>query len=382
VPTLDLYTLIAVSAVNLTLAGAAMLLVAALNTGSQGILRCAVACGLFVSAFAFLPLRLATPGSLGILLTNIPLFAGGLFLVDGITAFRERKRPVWLYLTLAAIYLPAFNWFLFVVDDYTARVVVHSVFLGAVALLAAWAMGSEVPEQDRAVYWSTAAGFALYGLVTLARGYAAVVHPVAFMQLSPVDMAGFVSLNLATLGCAFGLSMATSLKLQRRTERLALYDPLTNLPNRRFFEEKLEQAARSSRTTGRAIGLIYCDLDNFKSINDTFGHEAGDRALRIVARRLREMVREDICLARIGGDEFVLLIENMLSREVVHAIIRRLRRGVAGEIELAGKLIRLDISCGMAVYPEDVGNVSDLLRLADAGMYMMKQHGREIPAAS
>ena len=176
--------------------------------------------------------------------------------------------------------------------------------------------------------------------------------------------------------------MATNLQLQRRTEKLALYDTLTNLPNRRFFEERLEQAERRAFATGARIALIYCDLDDFKGINDALGHEGGDQALRIVAEKLRGFAAADICLARIGGDEFVLLIENAPVREFVGAMIEQLRRGVEGEIQFGDNRARMRISCGLAIYPEDVDSASDLIRLADAGMYMMKQRGRFAPGLS
>jgi diguanylate cyclase (GGDEF)-like protein len=381
VPVLDTFTLLVVTTANLIMAGLAMVLVARLRTGARGIGRCAASCALFVLNMVFVPVRLASPGPLGILLTNLPLFAGAMCLLDGIVAFRERARPLWLYVVLAAGYLPAFNWFLFAHDNFTARVVVHCLFLGTVMLIAAGVMYVDVPRTDRGVYWSTAAGFALYGLATLARAWVAVYQgPLVYLGPSIIDLIGVATLNISTLSCAFGLSMATNLRLQRRTEQLALYDPLTRLPNRRFFEEKLELTQRKAIETGQRIALIYCDLDDFKEINDTLGHEAGDQALQIVAERLRGMVSSDVLVARIGGDEFVLLIENAWSRQGAQEIVRRLRVGASKELELAGRRVRLQISCGLAVFPEDVGSVSDLLRLADAGMYAMKQQGRNTAA--
>jgi diguanylate cyclase (GGDEF)-like protein len=238
-------------------------------------------------------------------------------------------------------------------------------------------MGKGVPRTDRPVYWTTAAGFMLHGLSIFARAVVTVRGPVPlFMQVQPIDVINLITLNISTLGCAFSFAMATNLQLQRQTEKLARYDALTALPNRRFFEERLEEAERRAFERNDRIGLIYCDLDDFKDINDTLGHEGGDQALRMVADRLRAVAGEDACLARIGGDEFVLLVETAPSRESLSSLMDRLCNAVAGEVRYGGHVAQLRISCGLAIFPEDVGSASDLIRLADAGMYIMKQRGR------
>ena len=273
-------------------------------------------------------------------------------------------------------------YWLYAVDNVNARVAVETLFTGVPLLIAAWTMANRVPRRDRAVYWSTAAGIATHGLTLLARAYYTLPGqpPLIFFDARTIDYVSFGTLNLAAIGCAFGLALATNLKLQRETEKLALYDSLTNLPNRRLFEEQLEQAERRALQTGQQIGLVYCDLDDFKTINDTIGHEGGDIALKMVADRLRGVVSPDVCLARVGGDEFLLLVENAQSRDQMHRLISRVCQAVEGEVELLGRPATLKISCGLAIYPEDVGSGSDLIRLADAAMYRMKQSGRICPA--
>lgn len=380
-PGFDLFTLNVVTAVILLLAGVAMWLVHTLNTGCHGLRRCVVACLSLFAGFALIPLRLIVPGKLPILLSNFALFAGALLLVDGIRAFRELYRPLRAYAAVSVAYVVIFCWFLFVHDDPKIRGVVDAFFMGPLGLFAAEAMAWNVPPRDRSVYWSTAAGFAVHGISICARGFVVLFGPTFVLyQPTAIDFVNIVTINLATLGCAFGLAMATNLRLQRKTEKLALYDSLTNLPNRRLFEDRLEEAERKAFATGSRIALIYCDLDDFKGINDTLGHEGGDQALRVVAKRLRQLVNEEVCLARIGGDEFLVLLENAPSRDHVLAMIERLRKGVEGNIEFQGRTATLRISCGLAIFPEDVGSASDLIRLADAGMYMMKQHGRYSPA--
>jgi len=379
VPHLDFFTLNIVTVANLLIAATALLLVSRLNTTCHGLKRCVLACVLLITGIGLYPVRLRFPGNAMVILTNFPVFAGAVLLLDGVRAFRGWRRPTGLYLVLSAGYAALFCWYLFVHEDGGARGAVSSFFMGALALLAAMEMARHVPGADRVVYWPTAAGFALHGVSLVARGFVALhVEPV-FYQPQPSDFMIIATLNICALGCAFGLSMATNLHLQRRTEKLALYDSLTNLPNRRFFEERLEQADRRATETGQRIALIYCDLDDFKRINDTLGHEGGDQALRVVAERLRAVLSADVCLARMGGDEFVALVENAPSRESMYGMMQRMLAGVDGEIPVDGKVVHIRISCGMAIFPEDAGSTSDLIRVADAGMYSMKQRGRYLP---
>ena len=226
---------------------------------------------------------------------------------------------------------------------------------------------------------STALIFAIDGVALVLRASSALLTQPNPRVFHPglMDLLGNMALNLGGAGSAFGLSMATILKLQRDTESLAFEDALTGLPNRRMFRGKaVEQAELRLSHSGHSIALVYCDVDDFKGINDSLGHAGGDKALRLVGQRLRQVVTSDVCLARVGGDEFVLLIENPHSREQVHGLIERLRHTVEGGIEFGGRSAHVRISCGLAMYPDDVGSVSDLIRLADAAMYMMKQHGR------
>ena len=312
-----------------------------------------------------------------ILLGNILLFCGAGLFLDGIRAFRELPRLLRFYFAATLVYATAQVWFLTVGGHQNVRTAIRSGLLGTVIVMAAVAMASRVPPRDRGVYWGTAGVFAFCAATIYARGLAALWGPASVvLQPRPMDLLNLMALDLSALGCAFGLAMAANLRLQRRTEQLALFDALTNLPNRRLFEERLEEAERRAFATGQRIGLIYCDLDDFKDINDTLGHEGGDKALRIVADRMREIIGDHDCLARVGGDEFLVLLEDAPPREDILALIQRLRTAVEGDVGFEGRTAQLRISCGLAIFPEDVGSATDLIRLADAAMYVIKQHGR------
>lgn len=158
-------------------------------------------------------------------------------------------------------------------------------------------------------------------------------------------------------------------------QRLAHYDPLTQLPNRSLLADRLTMAlAQARRLNGRlAVGLI--DLDGFKPVNDTWGHEAGDRILIEVARRLRKAVREGDTVSRLGGDEFVVVLSGRASPADYESALTRMLALIAEPYAVAGTTVALSASIGVTFFPEDEADPDTLLRHADRAMYAAKQAG-------
>ena len=165
-------------------------------------------------------------------------------------------------------------------------------------------------------------------------------------------------------------------------ERLAFFDALTNLPNRPQLMHRLGEAMTETAASGRHAALLFLDLDNFKTLNDTYGHDKGDRLLVAVAERLRSRVAESDFVARLGGDEFVVVLRN-LSPDLREARIQaeqaaeRLRSGLNGAYDLAGHNHYVSPSIGIRVFGSEAGNVETLLRHADLAMYEAKASGRD-----
>ncbi|SDW13159.1 PAS domain S-box-containing protein/diguanylate cyclase (GGDEF) domain-containing protein [Thiocapsa roseopersicina] len=163
---------------------------------------------------------------------------------------------------------------------------------------------------------------------------------------------------------------------EQSLSQLALHDPLTGLANRALFSDHLEQAIARTQRTGERLAVLFIDLDRFKLINDSFGHPFGDEVLKDVAARLREQIRKDDTVARIGGDEFLMLLAPMDSPDPAAAVARKLiellRRPYAGP---QGE-IALTVSIGISVCPDDGTAAEDLVRQADTAMYIAKQGGR------
>lgn len=169
-------------------------------------------------------------------------------------------------------------------------------------------------------------------------------------------------------------------RLRRQEEHmayLASHDALTQLPNRLLFNDRLELAMRRARRNQKRLALLFFDLDRFKTINDSLGHAVGDRLLEEVADRLCATVRGSDSIARLGGDEFVVLIESVDSAEQAAVVARKIQAAIAVPIRMEGFEIRVGLSMGISIFPEDAGDRVGLLKCADTAMYRAKDEGRD-----
>jgi len=175
----------------------------------------------------------------------------------------------------------------------------------------------------------------------------------------------------------------TDLKASERAVRhLALHDPATGVPNRRLLMDRLEHAlARASRQRS-VVGVLFCDVDRFKSVNDTFGHRTGDSVLQTVARRLQSVLRQYDTVARVGGDEFVILLETLADPTDASHLAERARLAVAHPIEIGDNTVSITASIGVAVAHGGSDTADSVLRRADDAMYLAKGYGRNQVAFS
>jgi len=163
---------------------------------------------------------------------------------------------------------------------------------------------------------------------------------------------------------------------EERIRHMAHHDTLTGLPNRHLFTDRLNHAVKVANRYNKALVLMFVDLDKFKPINDTLGHEAGDVVLQTVAKRFRKIVRESDTVARIGGDEFVILLEELDSSDAGLMVAEKLLESLEVTIPAGGRECSLGASIGIARFPEDAMDTDELLRCADEAMYAVKTSGR------
>ena len=164
-------------------------------------------------------------------------------------------------------------------------------------------------------------------------------------------------------------------RYQVQLERQANYDALTGLPNRNLLHDRLRQAVQSQRTP-RNIAVVFMDLDHFKFVNDSLGHSVGDKLLKAMGERLRAVLREGDTVGRVGGDEFVLILNDQSNEEVIFRAMQRITAKVAEPLTIDGKELYVTASAGISLYPQDGRDVDTLLKNADAAMYRAKEHGR------
>ena len=181
-------------------------------------------------------------------------------------------------------------------------------------------------------------------------------------------------------GCIFVARNITDRKrAERRIRYLARYDALTKLPNRMQFHHLLQQAIARGMRSGHVVALLYLDMDRFKEVNDTFGHDCGDRLLEILSERMPRVLPKDTTLGRLAGDEFALFVDGLPADVDNRGPIAHLARSILTEVNRAFQLneheVFLTASIGVAFCPRDAENVIDLIRNADAAMYYSKQNG-------
>jgi len=163
---------------------------------------------------------------------------------------------------------------------------------------------------------------------------------------------------------------------QARIEQQANYDALTGLANRSLLNDRLQQAIYTAATYGARLAVVFVDLDRFKFVNDTLGHDVGDRLLQVMAERLTAAVAETDTVARLGGDEFVLLLHGHAGQDTVATVLERLLPTIAAPLRYGQSDLEVTCSIGVALYPDDGSDPATLLKHADSAMYRAKEQGR------
>lgn len=165
-------------------------------------------------------------------------------------------------------------------------------------------------------------------------------------------------------------------RIRKKLEMMALHDTLTGLPNRQLFYDRAAIAFANARREKSSVAVVSLDVDRLKSINDQWGHSAGDSALVSVSGRLLNLLRKSDTVSRFGGDEFLILLDGALFPEDIRGVVKKMIDSVAEPIVFEGHPIAISASVGVAVYPNDDTEIEGLIRKSDEAMYYIKEHGR------
>ncbi|MHB1115457.1 diguanylate cyclase domain-containing protein [Sideroxydans sp.] len=210
--------------------------------------------------------------------------------------------------------------------------------------------------------------FLLLGLIALAEMLLMLtVDPMMESYGYPVWIRAIADAGLLALIC-----VPFMLNFQLRPMQMAYHDPLTGLPNRQLFNDRLEHALEIAKREQRSFAVVFLDLDNFKPINDRFGHRIGDVVLKLAAVRIESGIRESDTVARIGGDEFAILLSNAENTTDAEQVIRKISDALSRPFEVRGHILELGVSAGAAFYPADGVSGIELIDAADEAMYRNK----------
>jgi diguanylate cyclase (GGDEF)-like protein len=192
----------------------------------------------------------------------------------------------------------------------------------------------------------------------------------------PIDKKELRFAEFETLALSANSMLEEKLTLERKLSHLAHHDHLTGLPNRALLSDRIHQSIKNAKRYDQQLALCFVDLDNFKKINDSFGHSYGDETLLQVATRIQNILRETDTLSRIGGDEFIILLEDIKNRENLAAIVTKILDSFKTAFNIHGQTFFLTASIGVSLYPSHGDNTETLLKNADTAMYKSKHIGK------
>jgi diguanylate cyclase (GGDEF)-like protein len=359
-------------------------------------------------AHTFYPLSGAPPKSLHLIVMDCYLAAGVVF-VWASGGHSISTKVELLYLALNSLPLLALAT-LYGLHVYSAAAffacvaaglvigVISSVYLRHSWKFAAWhicgwlTMGYLIHRADyrAAVYWSLCCVYTIAainfhrrlarnstGKLAIVTGFAIwalclLLHPWIVQYRSYADIASHIW-NMQKSLISIGMILVMLEEQVSSNEWLALHDELTGLPNRRLFADRLSLAIERADRMRSRLALLILDLNGFKTINDTMGHQAGDQVLREVSGHLRKSVRATDTLARLGGDEFIIVATDLGVDQSLDHFMESVRSALEKPVMVEGQLMTVSASMGMAIYPDDADDSIKLLRIADQRMYALKQ---------
>ena len=385
--TLDVRTMIVmVACLNLLFCG--LLALAGLHAGSiRGMRHWAVAsfCAGLSLGLALLQER-PSLGQNWVIVVGSVLLALALCLYwNGIKAFKE-QRQLWLLSSIFIVLVFSQNlWFCIVKPDINARVIANSLAFGLINALCAKALLIRIEQPLRTAYWFTGSAFAIQGAMFFTRALKMIAFPdpnywlYASALINPVSF--FVG-SVTQLCLTFGFVLMLNYRLAMHLQMLATHDQLTDALNRRSLEEKGTMFCSLFQRTGKTLSVMLLDIDYFKVVNDTYGHQTGDLVLKRLSEMVNATIRSADCFARYGGEEFCILLPSTSELEAL-ALAERIRNAYAALVfEVNGQSFQSTLSIGVADSKSTGLQFDKLITAADKSLYYAKQHGRNQSVAA
>jgi len=376
---LDSRTLIVVALMLSTMLGVALFLTWRVNRSIVALRHWAVANLLMAVGFLLIALRGPQPSTLELLASNAAIAGGSLWIWLGVRSFFSQPAPVETAGVLFGVKMAALLIFIEIVPDTAARVAIATLFLAVVSVLCAI-------DLLRAANWTSAVPAGGLGYILLGHAGFNVARAILTLHgghlphlLSPstVQTLGFAESLLIILALGVGFIIMTTERLQAELRRAATYDALTGVFNRRAFLDVAEREFARFQRRGAPFSLLLLDIDHFKRINDTFGHQAGDEMLRSFSALALGALRQGDLFGRYGGEEFCALLPDTPC-EGARIVAERLRESLSElVIEHEGNLIATTVSIGVAESRPGAESFDAIVSEADMALYHAKAGGRD-----
>ncbi|HEY0837386.1 MAG TPA: GGDEF domain-containing protein [Azospirillum sp.] len=376
---LDSRTLVVVLLLLAIILGAAHFMTWHINRSIPALRHCAMGDGFSAIGLLTVALRGPEPAAWTLMLTNAAIAGVYVSLFLATRSFTTRRMPVWPVAALVTAYLLTAGVFIYYVADVGARVAAGAAFIAVMSTLC----GGDLLRSAR---WSARTPVGVVGFILIAHAvfnaaraaFSLVESPLPnLLAPSTVQTLAFLESSIAILVIGIGFIIMTTERLQAELRQAATYDTLTGIFNRRAFLALAEAAFARNRRSGKEFALLLIDIDHFKRINDSFGHQAGDEVLRAFAGAVTSELRQSDVFGRYGGEEFcVLLPDTRLDGALV--VAERLRMSLRDlVVEHEGNLISTSISIGVADTESGAASFDDILSEADRALYRAKATGRD-----
>jgi diguanylate cyclase (GGDEF)-like protein len=325
-------------------------------------------------------LQQSLPGSAWVLVCGATLVALGIgFQFNGIQSFKSRPCNKYIPWSLAVLVLIQNIWFVVLHPDIHARAVANSLVFALGNAACARALFIRIEQPQRTAYWFTGASFSVVSVMLLLRAtviFFAPANTYGLYSPTPINPATFFIISMAQLGLAFGFVLMLNYRLSADLHKLASKDALTGAMNRRSLEQEAARLLARCARTGEELGIMMIDVDHFKSINDRYGHPAGDEVLRRLAAVAQATIRSSDYFARYGGEEFCILLPSTSEKDA-RILAERLRHNYAELVmEFDGEVLCSTVSIGVSGSLHAGLEFALLVASADQAMYRAKQDGR------
>ena len=382
---LDTRSVLIVAVAMAVLMGAVSLAFARVERGTRSLRLWGWSLLIFAAGIVLVALRGQVPDLVGIAIADTVLFAAAIPMLRSVRSFDAAPTadvPGWLIVALGFVLI---SFWTFVAPDQIARIVVFSAILALQYFRIARYLFSTMSKQWRLPQAFTAAVITLFSVSSAGRAVLTLAEGNTRDYLLPsnlqsISLLGYIVLFVAA---TLGVMWMEIQRLETDLVRLATIDGLTGILNRRAFLDASEREISRCNRSGETFGFAMLDLDLFKRINDSYGHQVGDQVLCSFSDTLRSVVRPYDFLGRYGGEEFALLLPRS-DKTAACAIVERCRQAVERRsIEHDGRPIRVTVSAGVAAFGEDGKDLETLITAADVALYQAKTSGRNrVVAAS